>query len=169
MMVTDTLTYLPGDILVKVDRAAMSASLETRAPFLDRRVVEFAWRLPLSARIEGGAGKRILRNILDRHVPRQITERPKQGFAVPLDRWLRGPLRTWAGDLVAPSAVRAGGVLDHNAVSRLWAAHQDGRDNAGWKLWAVIMLQGWLHARDHPTEQQARQDGRSGAPTVTRA
>jgi asparagine synthase (glutamine-hydrolysing) len=146
MMAADTLTYLPGDILVKVDRAAMSASLETRAPFLDRRVVELAWRLLLPARVDGGTGKRILRDILHRHVPREIMERPKQGFAVPLDRWLRGPLKSWAGDLLAPVALRTAGLLDADAVGRLWAAHQSGRDNAGQALWSVLMLQGWVAA-----------------------
>jgi asparagine synthase (glutamine-hydrolysing) len=148
MMATDTLTYLPGDILVKIDRAAMSASLETRAPFLDRRLVELAWRLPLSARIGGGTGKRILRQILCRHLPRYLMERPKQGFAIPLDRWLRGPLRAWAEELISPAAVRDLGLLDAGAVGRLWASHQQGRDNAGWKLWAVLMMQCWLRTGD---------------------
>jgi asparagine synthase (glutamine-hydrolysing) len=166
MMATDTLTYLPGDILVKVDRASMSASLETRAPFLDRRVVELAWRLPLSARIEGGVGKRILRDILDRHVPRQLIERPKQGFAIPLDRWLRGPLREWAEDLVSPSAVHSCGVLDPDAVGKLWTAHQEGRDNAGGKLWAIIMLQSWLRASDQPMAERNRTHGTSIMPAI---
>ncbi len=144
MMAADTLTYLPGDVLVKVDRAAMSASLETRAPFLDRRVVELAWRLPLSARVNGRIGKRILRDILDRHVPREIIERPKQGFAMPLDSWLRGALKDWAGDLLAPAAVKKAGLLDADAVGRLWSAHQSGRDNAGLALWSVLMLHGWM-------------------------
>jgi asparagine synthase (glutamine-hydrolysing) len=158
MMATDALTYLPGDILVKVDRAAMSASLETRAPFLDRRVVELAWRLPISARIKDGKGKRILRDILDRYVPRQLMERPKQGFAIPLDGWLRGPLRAWAGDLITPAAIREAGVLDAGAVGRLWDAHQEGRDNAGWTLWAVLMLQSWLRTSDLKMQPQRRQD-----------
>lgn len=146
MMATDALTYLPGDILVKVDRATMSKSLETRAPFLDRRVIELAWWLPLSARIDGGIGKRVLRDILDRHVPRHLMERPKQGFAIPLDRWLRGPLREWAENIIVPKAVRDAGVLNANAVSRLWSAHQEGRDNAGMALWSVLMLQAWITA-----------------------
>jgi len=104
-MATDAVTYLPGDILVKVDRAAMSASLETRAPFLDRRVVELAWRLPLDAKIRGRTGKRILRDILYRHVPRNLLERPKQGFAIPIDRWLRGDLRDWAENLLSSKQI----------------------------------------------------------------
>ena len=147
MMATDTLTYLPGDILVKVDRAAMSSSLETRAPYLDRRVLELAWRLPLATRVDGGNGKCVLRQILDRHVPRSIMERPKQGFTIPMDRWLRGPLRELAGDLTTPASLRRTGLLDAEAVGRLWTAHQDGRDNAGLALWSVIMLQLWSSSR----------------------
>src|SRR5690606_17257230 len=108
----DALTYLPGDILVKVDRAAMSASLETRAPLLDPRVVELAWRLPLSSKIAGRQGKRILRDILYRHVPRSLVDRPKQGFAVPLDQWLRGALRDWAEAQLDPLRIRREGILD---------------------------------------------------------
>jgi asparagine synthase (glutamine-hydrolysing) len=164
MMATDALTYLPGDILVKVDRAAMSASLETRAPLLDRRVVELAWRLPLSARIDAGTGKRILRDILDRYVPRRVIERPKQGFAIPLDRWLRGPLRAWAMDLIAPAAVRETGVLDAEVVGRLWDVHQTGWDNAGWKLWTFLMLQSWLRTSNRKTQPQRSED--SAAPII---
>ncbi|ADP69689.1 asparagine synthase (glutamine-hydrolyzing) [Rhodomicrobium vannielii ATCC 17100] len=158
MMATDALTYLPGDILVKVDRAAMSASLETRAPFLDRRVVELAWRLPISARIEDGKGKRILRDILNRYVPRQLMERPKQGFAIPLDAWLRGPLRAWAEDLITPAVLRETGVLDAGAVGPLWDAHQGGQDNAGWTLWAILMLQSWLRTSDLKMQPQRREE-----------
>lgn len=150
IMAMDALGYLPGDILVKVDRAAMSASLETRAPFLDRRVVELAWQLPLSVKIYKGAGKRVLRDVLDRYIPRHILERPKQGFAIPLDRWLRCELRDWAGDLLSPRSLARTGVFDEKAVGRLWEAHQEGRDNAGGQLWSVLMLQtwlGWRHAQ----------------------
>ena len=116
-MATDAITYLPGDILVKVDRAAMSASLETRAPFLDQRVVELAWRLPLEAKIEGRTGKRILRDILSRYVPPNLQERPKQGFAIPLDRWLRGELREWAESLLCSEQIVATGVFDPRQVA----------------------------------------------------
>jgi asparagine synthase (glutamine-hydrolysing) len=166
MMATDALTYLPGDILVKVDRAAMSASLETRAPLLDRRVVELAWRLPLSARIGDGTGKRVLRDILDRYVPRRLIERPKQGFAIPLDRWLRGPLRAWAVDLIAPGAVREAGMLDPEAVGRLWNAHQRGRDNAGGKLWTFLMLQSWL-STSKKTQPQRSEDNAASTLVTT--
>jgi len=165
MMANDTLTYLPGDILVKVDRAAMSASLETRAPFLDQRVVELAWQLPLSARVQGRVGKRVLRQILDRHVPRDIMERPKQGFAIPLDRWLRGPLRDWAGDLIHSSMVRDGGLLDAGAVDRLWTGHQTGRDNAGMALWSVLMLAQWRAAES--ANRQDVHDVASDTPVTT--
>jgi asparagine synthase (glutamine-hydrolysing) len=148
MMAMDTLTYLPGDILVKVDRAAMSASLETRAPFLDRRVVELAWRLPLSAKIEDRTGKRILRDILYRHVPRELLERPKQGFAIPLDRWLRGELREWAESLLCSEQIAATGVFAPRKIEELWRRHQSSKENAGCRLWAILMMQSWLlHSR----------------------
>ena len=144
MMVMDALAYLPGDILVKVDRAAMNASLETRAPFLDRRVVDAAWRLPPEARIQGGRGKRILRDVLDRHVPRDLIERPKQGFAVPLDRWLRGELRDWAETLLSRDRILATGLLDADAVQQLWKSHVSGARNEGQALWTLLTLLAWL-------------------------
>ena len=143
-MATDAVTYLPGDILAKVDRAAMSASLETRAPFLDRRVVELAWRLPLGAKIQGRTGKRILRDILSRHVPRKLQDRPKQGFAIPLDRWLRGELREWAESLLCSEQIIATGVFDPRKVQDLWRDHQSTRDNVGPRLWAILAMQSWL-------------------------
>ncbi len=144
MMAMDSVGYLPGDILVKVDRAAMSASLETRAPFLDARVVAAAWRLPPDARIRGRMGKAILRDILERHVPRAITDRPKQGFAVPLDRWLRGALRSWADRLLGDEECLALAGLDARALANLWQQHLAGEANHGQKLWAVLMLLAWL-------------------------
>ncbi len=143
-MATDTLTYLPGDMLVKVDRAAMSASLATRAPFLDRRVVELAWRLPLSVKIEGRTGKRILRDILYRHVPRKLQERPKQGFAIPVHRWLRGELRGWAESLLCSEQILATGVFNPCQIESLWEDHQSKKDDAGWRLWAILTMQSWL-------------------------
>ena len=145
-MALDALSYLPDDIMVKVDRSSMSCSLETRAPFLDARVVEHAWNLPLSAKIEGRTGKRILRDILARHVPRELFERPKQGFAVPVDAWLRGRLKDWAGDLLSPSAINKHGLLNAAEVDKVRQAHQSGRDNAGARLWTVLMLQSWLES-----------------------
>jgi asparagine synthase (glutamine-hydrolysing) len=148
MMATDSITYLPGDILVKIDRAAMHASLETRAPFLDQRVVELAWQLPLNAKIKGRIGKRILRDILYRHIPRKLQERPKQGFAIPLDQWLRGDLREWAESLLCSEQIVATGVFDPLKIRDLWRNHQSKKDNVGWRLWAVLAMQSWiLHTR----------------------
>jgi len=144
LMAQDTGTYLPGDILAKVDRAAMAASLETRAPFLDARVVTAAWALPPRDRVAGRRGKVILREILDRHVPRALTERPKQGFAVPLDRWLREGLRDWAAALLARRDLLDRAGLDAAAVARLWTRHQQLRGNEGQMLWHVLMLLVWL-------------------------
>jgi len=144
LMAQDTLSYLPGDILAKVDRTAMAASLETRAPFLDARVVTAAWALPPRDRVAGRRGKVILREILDRHVPRALTERPKQGFAVPLDRWLREGLRDWAGALLARRDLLDRAGLDAAAVAGLWTRHQGLRGNEGQMLWHVLMLLVWL-------------------------
>lgn len=148
MMAIDALTYLPDDILIKVDRAAMSASLETRAPFLDRRTVEHAWQLPISIKVDGRVGKRILREILWRHVPQNLVERPKQGFSIPLDDWLRGRLSDWADNLLAPDAVHLAGVLDPQAVTALWGRHRRGTEQASSRLWPILMLQAWLTTYD---------------------
>lgn len=146
MMAMDSVTYLPGDILVKVDRAAMANSLETRAPFLDARVVKEAWRLPLNMKIASGTGKRILREILYQHVPKELIDRPKQGFAIPLDRWLRGALRSWGEDLLAdPTLFRIAG-LDHAVVLDLWNRHQSRAADLGAKLWNVLTLLDWVRA-----------------------
>lgn len=144
MMALDGLTYLPDDILVKVDRASMAVSLETRAPFLDRDVMEFAWRLPMSMKLRDGKGKWILRQLLDRYVPRALIERPKMGFGIPLDQWLRGPLREWAGDLLAEDRLRREGYLRTDAIIRTWQAHLRGEGSHGYRLWSVLMFQGWL-------------------------
>ena len=144
MMALDGLTYLPDDILVKVDRAAMAVSLETRAPFLDHRVMEFAWSLPMSMKLRDGRGKWILRQLLDRHVPRALVERPKMGFGIPLDDWLRGPLRQWAGDLLAEDRLRREGYLHPQAITRTWNAHLRLQGNFGYRLWSVLMFQAWL-------------------------
>lgn len=144
MMLQDSLDYLPDDVLVKVDRAAMAVSLETRAPFLDHRVAEVAWQLPLEAKIAGGRGKLPLRALLDAHVPRALIERPKAGFALPFGDWLRGPLKGWAEDLLAPDAMRAAGYLDAALVQRRWCAHLAGRADHATALWNVLMFQQWL-------------------------
>ncbi len=144
MMALDFLSYLPDDILVKVDRAAMGSSLETRVPFLDSRVIEFAWRLPMHLRVRGGSGKWLLRQVLARHVPPALTERPKQGFGVPVDRWLRGPLAPWADALLDPARIAERGILDAGAVQHEWAQHRSGKADRHLTLWPVLMLEAWL-------------------------
>jgi len=146
LMYRDAVDYLPDDLMVKVDRAAMSVSLETRAPFLDRDVAELAWRLPLPMKRRGAVGKWLLRRLLDRYVPRQLIDRPKVGFTVPLGDWLRGPLRGWAEDLLAVAPLEASGIAAR-PVRELWAAHLGGRENHPFALWNVLMYQAWDQER----------------------
>jgi asparagine synthase (glutamine-hydrolysing) len=149
MMALDTATYLPDDVLVKVDRAAMATSLETRVPLLDHRVIELAWSMPLTMKISGGISKRVLRSLLYRHVPRELIERPKQGFAVPLDRWLREGLRDWAESLLDPSLLSQQGYLRSALVRERWNEHLSGKRDWQNCLWNVLMFQAWLQTQRH--------------------
>lgn len=147
MMYVDQMGYLPDDILVKVDRAGMRVSLESRIPLLDHRVVEFAWRMPTGLRVRHGATKWPLRQILARYVPQELFMRPKQGFSVPVGVWLRGPLREWAEDLLSDAALRGSGFFDVPAVRATWSRHLRGVEDAHVELWSVLMAQAWIRSR----------------------
>jgi asparagine synthase (glutamine-hydrolysing) len=143
MQFLDLVTYLPDDILTKVDRASMAVGLEARVPLIDHRVVEFAWRLPRSALIRNGDSKWILRQVLYRHVPRELIERPKMGFGIPLGEWLRKPLRDWAESLLDEKRLREAGLVDAATVRRYWNEHLSGQRNWQYHLWDILMLEAW--------------------------
>jgi asparagine synthase (glutamine-hydrolysing) len=160
MMALDVITYIPDDILVKVDRAAMGVSLETRVPFLDPRVIEFAWRLPFDYKLRDGQSKWPLRQILYKHVPRELIERPKQGFGIPIGAWLRGPLRQWAEALIDPCRLSAESFFRPEPIREMWAEHQSGRANNEHHLWDVLMFQAWLERKsESPSGSGSNFDG----------
>ncbi len=144
MMFMDAGSYLSDDLLVKLDRAAMASSLETRAPMLDVRLVEFAWSLPLAAKIGGGRGKLILRQVLDRYLPTALVDRPKAGFSVPLGSWLRGPLKEWAEELLNPKLLKSQNFFNVDEISRKWSEHLSNKRDWSSQIWCILMFQAWL-------------------------
>jgi asparagine synthase (glutamine-hydrolysing) len=148
MMYLDMKNYLPDDILVKVDRAAMSVGLETRVPMLDKDVIEFAWSLPMHFKYKNGEKKYILKQLLNNHIPKELYNRPKMGFGAPVGEWLNGPLRDWAEDLLSKDNINKFGVLDFEKVNKRWLEHKSKKYNWKDSLWNILMLQSWLNSQN---------------------
>ncbi len=148
MMALDSITYLPDDILVKVDRAAMASSLETRVPFLDHELIEYIWKIPQSLKIKNARGKLILKKILNQYIPSELTERPKMGFGIPIETWLRGPLRDWAENLLNEKRLTHEGYFHTKIVRDKWEEHLSGKRNWKSELWGVLMFQSWIDANN---------------------
>jgi asparagine synthase (glutamine-hydrolysing) len=159
MMFADALTYLPDDILVKVDRASMGVSLETRVPMLDPDVATFAWRLPLAYKTRKSQGKIVLRKLLHRYVPSALVERPKMGFGVPVDLWLRGPLRSWAEDLLSYDRLKQQRLFDASIVQHTWDEHLSGERNWVGCLWPILMFEAWTAGQAFPYREPSAQEG----------
>jgi asparagine synthase (glutamine-hydrolysing) len=147
MMLCDTTGYLPNDILTKVDRASMAVSLEARVPILDPDVFRLAWQLPEDYKVAGGEGKIVLKRVLEQYLPKDLFDRPKMGFGVPIGDWLRGDLREWAEDLLSAQGLRDDGFFDAELVRAIWSDHLSGRRNWQYMLWTVLMFQGWARSQ----------------------
>jgi len=166
MQYLDTTTYLPDDILTKVDRASMAVALEVRVPLLDHRVVELAWMLPPHMKMRRGVGKWILRQVAFKYVPKRLLERPKMGFAVPIDQWLRGPLKAWAGDLLNPASICSAGLMDPAPIMEKWKEHQAGARNWQYFLWNVLMFEAWRQAHEHSLSSSDHAEAELNRPGI---